>query len=105
MGIELVLELNRAAVDGLMPELTLLFDIDPASARARRQREADRIESERDEFHTRVRAGFEQLAAVQPGRIEVLDATLDREALSERVRTITMARLAAAARAAGNELR
>ena len=105
LGIELVLELNRAAVDGLMPELTLLFDIDPASARARRQREADRIESERDEFHARVRAGFEQLAAVQPGRIEVLDATLDREALSERVRTITMARLAAAARAAGNELR
>ena len=104
LGIERVLELNRAAVDGLMPELTLLIDIDPETARARRQqRESDRIESERYEFHARVRAGFEQLAAVQPGRIEVLDGTLTPDELAAQVRARVMARLAASARAAGNE--
>lgn len=103
LGIERVIELNRAAVDGLMPELTLLFDIDPASARARRQRADDRIEREDDGFHARVRSGFERLAAAQPERIELLDGALERGELAAQVRARVMARLSGIARAAGNE--
>ena len=96
--------INLSACLAEQNQKVLLIDIDPETARARRQqRESDRIESERYEFHARVRAGFEQLAAVQPGRIEVLDGTLTPDELAAQVRARVMARLAASARAAGNE--
>lgn len=78
---EFIAELERHAV-GIVPGLTLLLDLDVARARERtRGRDLlgeavpDRIESERDGFFERVRAGFRERAARDPGRFRVLDAS------------------------------
>lgn len=72
----LLAALNRHACDGLEPDLTLLLDL-PARVgleRARAQ-QSDRIGAETVEFHARVVAGFQRLAAAAPGRIHSIDAT------------------------------
>lgn len=54
-----IAEINTWATDALTPDLTILLDLDPTAARARRsKRAADRIEREPDLFHTRVREQF-----------------------------------------------
>ncbi len=64
------------ATDGLRPDVTLLFDLEPAAARARAAGADDYLEREDGAFHERVRAGFRQLAADEPERWLVVDATL-----------------------------
>jgi dTMP kinase len=80
-----VAQLSRWAVSGgLVPGLTVLLDVDPAVGlvRAGRVDAPDRLESEPLEFHQRVRAGFLALAAADPLRYLVLDATQDRDAVA-----------------------
>lgn len=70
-------DLERRAV-GMRPGLTLLLDLDVREGRARangRDLWPDRIEREQDDFFERVRAGFRQLAADDPQRVRVIDAT------------------------------
>ncbi len=75
--------LSRWATGGLVPDLTVLLDLDPAVglARAGRRGPADRLESESLEFHRRVREEFRALAAAEPGRYLVLDAAESPERL------------------------
>lgn len=63
---------------GFQPDLTLLFDVPPDIAAARRltAREADRFEREADSFFNRVRAAYLERARAEPARIRVLDARL-----------------------------
>ena len=72
-----VLALNMLATGGLVPDLTLLLDLEPATglARAAGAAAADRLESEELAFHERVRAGFLAIAGGEPGRVRVVDAT------------------------------
>ena len=63
---------------GLAPDLTLLLDLPPGQGLARaRQRgdDGDRFEDERLAFFARVRAHYLQLAAAEPARIRIIDAT------------------------------
>ena len=65
------------AVDGLLPDLTILLDLDAAKASKRREntgQEADRLESEKLEFFEAVRAEFLKLAKAEPTRFLVVDA-------------------------------
>ena len=85
--------MNGFACDGLAPDLTLLLDVRPEVARARmRRREeatntsADRIEQAGDGFHDRLRAGFMEIAAADPGRIKVIDANGTPDEVWEKVR-------------------
>ncbi|MGQ0625615.1 MAG: dTMP kinase [Sporichthyaceae bacterium] len=82
--------LNRFATRGLRPHLTVLLDLDPEIATARREGRPDRIEAESSAFHARVRQGFLDLAAREPRRYLVLDAartpTDVHAAVLERVR-------------------
>ena len=73
--------MNCFACEGLKPDLTLLLDIRPDVAAARmRRREAatntsaDRIDLAGDDFHSRLRAGFLELAKAEPDRMKVIDA-------------------------------
>jgi dTMP kinase len=69
--------LNRAATGGLLPDLTLLYDIPPELGLARRERAAgdtNRLDREPAEFHARVRRRYLELAATAPERWVVLDA-------------------------------
>ncbi|KAA9152065.1 dTMP kinase [Microbacterium lushaniae] len=82
-------DLSMWAAGGLLPDLTVLLDLDPAAARARLDRDAkpfDRLEAERDDFHARVRAGFLGLAAAEPDRFLVIDAALAPESIAAAIR-------------------
>lgn len=68
--------LSKWATDGLLPDLTILLDLDPAIGLARRGPGGDRLEQEAAQFHDRVRARFLELAAAEAGRYLVLDAML-----------------------------
>jgi len=96
---ELLRVLNRAATSGLEPDLTLLFDLDPEAGLARRARAAmpaNRLDREPDAFHARVRARYLELAAAEPGRFVVLDASLAPERLEALVWAALEPRLIAA---------
>ena len=84
LDLERLSSLNRAATQGLTPDLTLLLDI-PAElglARARaRSSQADRIGDADLAFHERVNAGFRTLAAEQSDRVCVIDGRQDAAAV------------------------
>jgi dTMP kinase len=71
---------------GLEPDLTLVLDLAPAEAQARRNRPADRIERRDDAYHARERAGFLAEAARRPERIRVVDASGSVEEVQQSVR-------------------
>lgn len=81
-----VTSLSRWATEGLVPDVTILLDLDPAIGRARRGPGGDRLELEEAAFHERVRAGFLGLAAADPHRYLVVDATLPSEEITALVR-------------------
>jgi dTMP kinase len=78
LSAEEVRNISMWAVGGLLPDLTVLVDLDPAVAAERRKgtgQEADRLESEKLEFFQAVRNEFLKLAAAEPNRFLVVDAT------------------------------
>ena len=81
-----VLRLSRWATRGLRPALTVLLDVSPELGRQRRGDVHDRLESEPDHFHKRVRAHFLELAGADPARYLVVDAGLPPEEIHRRVR-------------------
>lgn len=70
-----VARISRWATGGLVPDLTVVLDVDPTAARDRFTEALDRLESEPTEFHQRVRSGFLALAAADPARYLVVDGT------------------------------
>ncbi|WP_029146384.1 dTMP kinase [Microbacterium luticocti] len=91
-----VRDLSLWAVNGLLPDLTVLLDLDEASARRRLDavdKPFDRLEAEQAEFHARVRTAFLDLAAAEPGRFLVVDAALPVDEIAARVREQVAARL------------
>lgn len=85
LGLERVLDLNLAAVGGLLPDRTFLLALDVSELPGRLRREHDRLERESDEFHVRAAAGYRELAARFPERIVVLDGTLPAATIAEEV--------------------
>ncbi|MFD8145116.1 dTMP kinase [Streptomyces sp. NPDC059708] len=81
-----IARISRWATDGLVPNLTVLLDVSPETARERFTEAPDRLESEPTEFHQRVRAGFLTLAAADPGRYLVVDAGQDPGSVTTVVR-------------------
>ena len=87
LGIERVLELNLAVLEGLLPDRTFVLAVDPPTAAARREGAPDRIEQEGDAFQAEVARAYAELAARYPERVELLDGTLPPEELAAAVRT------------------
>ena len=85
LGTAEVARLNLWATGGLVPDLTVLLDLPPASGLGRRARSADRLEAEPLDFHERVRAGFLGLARAEPARYLVLDASRPADELSREI--------------------
>ncbi|HET7266544.1 MAG TPA: dTMP kinase [Oleiagrimonas sp.] len=86
-----IAELERWAVDGLVPDLTLLLDVPVDTGRQRIAGRAvsDRIEREDDGFFERVRAAYRQRAAGDPARFCLLDASQSAErVLAQAVRAV-----------------
>jgi dTMP kinase len=88
---EEVEQISTWATDGLVPALTVLLDVDPVISKSRRARDLnrggeDRLESETDAFHERVRAQFLALARRAPHRYLVVDAGLGADEVQQLVR-------------------
>lgn len=75
LGIDEVRNLSLWATGGLLPDVTVLLDLDPRVARARMTGSPDRLESESDEFHTRVREQYLEMAHADPDRWVIVDAS------------------------------
>ena len=92
LGADVVYELDRIACRGLIPDLTLLIDIDAetglARARRRNVRAGDgqtRMEEEDAGFHRRVRDAYRQLAADESRRVRLIDGGQEVELVAEQV--------------------
>ena len=86
-----VASVNNFAIEGCIPDITFLLDMDAREAFRRldrRERPADRMESEPLAFYESVRDGYLKLSAAEPSRFTVLDATLPEDALAMRIREI-----------------
>ncbi len=85
--VERVAALEAWVQRGFAPDLTLLFDVPPEVAEARRSvaRVADRFEREADSFFSRVRSAYLDRARAEPARVHVLDARQGIDALQAEI--------------------
>ena len=90
-GVEpqLIREMNVHATGGVFPDLTLLFDLDPALGFRRiGARRLDHFEREKLAFHRRVRRGYLEIMRADPKRVRRIDAAGAPVAVERQVRTI-----------------
>jgi dTMP kinase len=81
--------LSLWAVGGLLPQLTVLLDLPAEEARSRRNTsgtEPDRLEREKTEFFETVRSAYLELAAAEPDRFLVVDASVSVEKMQTLIR-------------------
>jgi len=89
-------DLSLWAAEGLLPDLTILLDLDEDTARARldsARTRYDRLDAERSDFHARVRAGYLALAEQEPERFLVVDASRPVEEIAAEIRDRLAARV------------
>ena len=84
LGIEMVRTVNRAGLGDVWPTLVVLLEVDPATGLSR-QSVADRIGSQGVEFQQEVAEAYHALAAAEPSRWVLIDATGSHEDVAARV--------------------
>jgi dTMP kinase len=90
----LISEIVRLATEGLVPDLTLLFDVSVTESTVRTTRRSnarnkrDRLDIEHSDFHERVREAYLEIAAAEPNRVKVIDTSGTVETTHERVKGI-----------------
>jgi len=88
LPLESVRAINHFAIGGTLPQLTLVLDMDSATARQRIHqtgRELDRIESQPQSFFEKVRQGYLEVAQAEPARVKIIDASATPEAVHENI--------------------
>lgn len=86
LPLDRIRQLNEIATNGLVPDRTIVLDIDPALGIERATTDgADRLEGESVAFHESVRRGFLAIAAEEPGRVRVIDASGTPDEVAEAV--------------------
>jgi dTMP kinase len=87
LGIDEVYSINKFAIEEMMPQLTLYFDLDPVVGLERidknKGREVNRLDLEKLEFHQKVREGYMILAERFSERIVKIDASAEIDAVYE----------------------
>lgn len=85
LGIDTVYKVNEFALQGILPDMTFLMDLDAEAgiARKKNQAELDRMEQESLEFHKKVVEGYRCLAEMNPDRIVKVDAALPKEVIHD----------------------
>lgn len=95
LDLPLVRQITTFATGGLVPDLTFLLDIDVERGLARRidgDAEMNRLDLEAVAFHKRVREGYHQLAARDPGRWVIVDADRRPERVGADLQALLLAR-------------
>ena len=97
LDLEMLRAVTRFATGGLVPDLTLLLDLEVEEGLRRRESGGNwnRLDAYDLEFHTRVRDGYHALVAEEPARWVVIDASRDLETVGGQVRSAVTAFLAA----------
>jgi dTMP kinase len=92
LGWETVLEVDRIACQGLVPDLTLCIDIDTETGLARAHsrnlsnvRQEARIDEQAVEFHHKVRDAYHALARLEPNRVRLIDGSGSQEEIAVKV--------------------
>jgi len=90
IDLSIINALNEIVVPDMKPFLTFMLDLDVEEGlrRNRQARKTDRFELETIEFHNRVRKGFHQIAAQEPERIKVIDASKSTGEVSREIISI-----------------
>jgi len=97
LDLEALRTITGFATGGLTPDLTLCLDIAPREGLQRRRLgggEWNRLDREALEFHQRVRAGYLELAELEPERWVVIDGARSVEEVQAEIRALVKARLA-----------
>ncbi|MSO27504.1 MAG: dTMP kinase [Candidatus Nanopelagicales bacterium] len=84
LGVERVRDLSLWATNNLLPDLTIVLDIDPVIGLTRITN-PDRLEAEPIEYHARVRAAFLDIAKGDPDRYLVIDAVLPIHEIAKEI--------------------
>ena len=97
LGVENILNVNLFATENTFPDLTLLFDITPEEGlkriSANANREVNRLDLEKLEFHHKVRDTFLELAKRYPERFVIIDASKSKEEVAKATLDAIMSRL------------
>lgn len=91
--IEQIKRLNSIATQGIKPDLTLVFDVSTEVAQSRVGSQKDRMESAGNDFHSKVRDGYLEIARQEPDRVKVIDANLSIEEVFVQVKKIVDERI------------
>ncbi len=89
LGADEVREVSLWATEGLLPDLTILLDLDESTGKDRladSRTQYDRLEAEQQDFHARVRAAYLELAAAEPERFLVIDARRSVDEIAAAIR-------------------
>ena len=87
IDIKIIEQLGLFATKGLVPDLTILFDIPSEKGLSRAGDKKDRIESRSLEYHKRVRNGYLDLSKQYPARIKVIKVDAAKEEIFKRVKS------------------
>nr|WP_321316082.1 dTMP kinase [uncultured Ligilactobacillus sp.] len=94
IGMDKIAEINQFATNGLEPDLTIYFDIEPQIGLERiqknRQNEVNRLDQEKLDFYKRVHQGYLKLAKENPQRIKTIDATQSIDKVTEDVLNVLL---------------
>lgn len=87
IDLNLISSIERAVTGGLRPDITILLDLDVEIGLKRNRgiNKTDRLELEDVEFHKKVRSGYLEIAAKEPERIKVIDASQNIEVIHNRI--------------------
>jgi dTMP kinase len=87
LGITEVWDINQFATDGIFPDKTIFLSVSTETGKKRMniRGEKDRLESEPDLFHIRVREGYDLVNSMYPERITVISAEPDVETVTAEV--------------------
>ena len=96
LGLDAVLAVNAPGLRGLLPDLTIVLEVDPVVGLARVSGAPDRIEAEGLDLQRRVAAGFSEVARRFPERVRLIDGSRDRGVVAADVAAAALAALAAA---------
>jgi dTMP kinase len=105
LGADVVLDIDRIACRGLVPDLTLYLDIDPVTSLARaharnleRKGPETRLDEQELDFYRKVRDGYRQIASDEPHRVRLIDGSRTPEEIAADVWREVAASLTRAAR-------
>ncbi len=88
VDVKSIQQIGLFATKGISPDLTIIFDIDPAKGLSRTNAKKDRIELRSLDYHSKVRQGYLAVAKAEPKRVRVISVDASKEEIFARVQVL-----------------